>query len=105
MSKHLTPTEVCEALIGKPDVLASICHIDPKAPFGWRQASKGREPGDIPHARHLRALLAHSAARQLGLTAEHLIWGAEAAQIEAILAARAGGIGVEFRPAAQVAAE
>jgi hypothetical protein len=37
----------------------------------------------------MRALLAHSAARGLGLTAEHLLFGAADAEIAAILAARA----------------
>lgn len=88
MSKHLTPTEVCEALIGKPEVLGEICGIDPKAPFGWRHAAKGRRAGDITSAIHQRALLAHSTTHNLGLTADHLIWGAPAEDIEAILAAR-----------------
>lgn len=85
MSKHLTPTEVCEALIGKPAVLAEICEVDPKAPFGWRHRSDSRDAGDVPSARHMRRLLAHSEAHGLGLTAEHLIRGASEAEVQDIL--------------------
>lgn len=88
MSKHLAPIEVVEALIGKPEVIGGICQIDAKAPFGWRHAAKRRTAGDLPYAAHMRALLAHSAARGLGLTADHLIWGATEDEITAILAAR-----------------
>jgi hypothetical protein len=89
MSKHLTPIEVCEALIGKPEVLGEICGIDRKAPFGWRHPAKGRLAGDITSAIHQRALLAHATAHRLGLTAEHLIWGAPEDEIAEILAGRA----------------
>lgn len=102
MSKHRTPMEVCEALIGRPETLAAICGINPKAPYGWRQVSKGRPAGDLPFAAHMRALLAHSALHHLGLTAEHLIWGAPEAEIEAILAGRDAP---DFRHRDQVAAE
>jgi hypothetical protein len=85
MSKHLTPTEVCEALIGKPAVLAEICGVDPKAPFGWRQPSSNRLAGDLPSTPHQRALLAYSEANGLGLTADHLIRGATEAEVQDIL--------------------
>jgi hypothetical protein len=89
MGKHITPTEVVEKLIGKPDVIGKIVGVDGKAPYQWRGARGFRAAGDIPYAAHMRALLAHSATHHLGLTAEHLIWGATEAEIEAILAARA----------------
>ena len=89
MSKHRTPLEVVEALIGKPDVIAAICGVNQKAPYGWRHATDRRDSGDIPYTAHQRLLLAHSAAHQLGLTADHLIWGAPEAEIADILAARA----------------
>ncbi len=88
MSEHLTPIAVCEALIGKPEVIGAVCGIDLKAPFGWRRAAEGRDAGDITSARHMRALLAHSETHGLGLTAGHLIRGAARAEVEAILAAR-----------------
>lgn len=88
MGKHLTPTEVCEQLIGAPQVLGPICGKGEKAAYLWRRASDGRAAGDLPSAIIMRALLAHSATHRLGLTAEHLIWGAEEAEIEAILAER-----------------
>lgn len=88
MSKHLTPAEVVEALIGKPAIVGAILAIHVKTPFGWRRATKFRDAGDITSPVHMRALLAHSAARGLGLTADHLIWGASAEEVAAILAAR-----------------
>lgn len=91
MSKHLTPIEVVEALIGKPEVIGGICRIDPKAAFGWRHAVKRRAAGDLPYVAHMRSLLDFSRPRQLGLTADHLIWGASEEEVAAILAARDGG--------------
>lgn len=94
MSKHHTPLEVCEALIGKPDVIAAICGVNEKAPFGWRRAADRREGGDIPSAVHQRALLAHAVAHGIPLTADHLIWGATDAEIAALR-----GVGVGAAPA------
>lgn len=88
MDNHLTPLEVCQRLIGRKEVIGGVCAVHPKSPYLWARKSTGREAGDIPFASHMRRLLAYSQARQLGLTAEHLIWGAEEAEIEAILAAR-----------------
>ena len=88
MGIHLTPLQVCQRLIGSNELIGEVCGIHPKSPYPWARKSTGREAGDIPHANHMRRLLAHSAARGLGLTAEHLIWGADEAEIEAILAAR-----------------
>jgi hypothetical protein len=89
MSNHLTPFDVCERLIGKPETVAEVSGLHKKSAFPWRHASKWREAGDLPSAKVQRALLAHSDAHRLGLTAEHLIWGADEAKIEAILAERA----------------
>ena len=80
--------DVCERLIGDPRRLAAICGLEVKSAFPWRRASKWRDAGDLPSAKTQRALLAHSAAHRLGLTAEHLIWGASEAEIDAILAER-----------------
>lgn len=88
MSNHLTPLEVCERLIGKPETVAEASGLHKKSAFPWRHASKWREAGDLPSAKIQRALLAHSAAHRLGLTADHLIWGAAEAEIDAILAER-----------------
>lgn len=89
MSKHRTPIAVVEALIGPPEQIGPLLGINDKATYLWRRASGQRDAGDIPAARYMRALLAHSAARGLGLTEAHLIWGAPAAEIEDILARRA----------------
>lgn len=85
MSDHLTPIQVCERMIGPPPVLAGINSYDRTAAYGWRQAAKNRDAGDFPSTRVMRALLAHAAARGIPLRAEHLIWGARAADIEALL--------------------
>lgn len=89
MSKHLTPVAVVEALIGPPETVGPVMGVNGKAAYLWRRASGRRDAGDIPAARHMRSLLAHSAARGLGLTEAHLIWGAPAAEVETILATRA----------------
>lgn len=86
----LTPMQVCERLIGPPEVLGPAIGYGMKAAYHWRRERDGRRPGDMPSAEVMRLLLAHSTAHQLGLTAEHLIWGADEAAIEAILAARTG---------------
>lgn len=41
--------------------------------------------GDMPSARVMRSLLAHAAAKGIPLKPEHLIWGAPAAEVEALL--------------------
>lgn len=96
MSNHLTPFEVCERLIGKPETVAEASGLHKKSAFPWRHASKWREAGDIPSAKVMRSLLSHSTAKELGLTAEHLIWGAPEDEIETILAVRAAGGGPAF---------
>lgn len=90
MSKHLAPIAVVETLIGPPETVGPILGLNDKATYLWRYGSGQRDAGDIPSARHMRRLLAHSAAQGLGLTEAHLIWGAPAAEIEGILAARGG---------------
>lgn len=88
MSYNLTPLDVCKRLIGREDEIAAICGISAKAPYGWGRQTVWRDAGDISSARYQRRLLAHSIRCGLGLTAEHLIRGASAAEIDAILAAR-----------------
>lgn len=93
MSNHLTPLQVCERLVGPLPAIASICGQSQKAAYIWRRGSTLRDAGDIPSARHQRRLLAYGAARGIPLTAEHLIWGADAAEIEALLARATPGQG------------
>lgn len=88
MDSNLTPLEVCERLIAPLKSLGQFCGLGQKAPYSWRFPSEQRRAGDIPPL-HARALLAHSVAHGLGLTADHLIWGAPEDAIAAILAARA----------------
>ena len=80
---HLSPMAVCERVIGTPEQIAAITRCAAKSPYGWRGASLNRDAGDIPSARHMRALLAHAAARRLPLTAEDLIFGCAAEDLEA----------------------
>ncbi len=94
MGKQLTPMKVCEALVGRPETLSQIAGFGPKAAYGWRHGSAWRDAGDVGSARTMRLLLAHAAARGIPLTAEHLIWGADAAEIEALLA-RSNGMAAE----------
>lgn len=87
MSKNLTPSEVVERIIGRPEVIGLAIGIGQKAPYHWRRASKGRAAGDITSASHMRRLLAYAAAHRLPLKPDHLIWGADEAEIIALLAA------------------
>ncbi len=96
MSYNLTPLQVCERLIGPLDRLSAICGLRQKAGYLWRKPAKGRDAGDFPAARHQRRLLAHAAARGIPLTADHLIWGAPADEIDQLVAAAA-------RPAVEAA--
>lgn len=86
---RLTPYEVVERLVGRSEVIGPIVGFDGKTPYRWRYSSKHRDAGDLPSTRVQRALLDHSEAHALGLTAEHLIRGATAPEVEAIIAARA----------------
>ena len=52
----------------------------------WKDASSRRRAGDIPEVSYIRSILRDPRAK--GLTADHLIRGASAAEIDAILAAR-----------------
>ena len=97
MSHDLTPTDVCERLIGPPETIAAIAQVAAKAPYNWRRlGARFRLAGDLPSAVTMRRLLEHSDRHQLGLTADHLIRGASEAEVAAIEAAR---------PMPQVAAE
>lgn len=84
----MTPLQVCERLIGPKPVLATVIGYGEKAPYLWAKSSERREAGNLPSTSIMRALLTHSTANGLGLTADHLIWGAPASDIDAILAAR-----------------
>ncbi len=101
MSSYLTPLEVCERLIGGTTVLAGICGLGPKGPIFWRRQSERREAGDILSI-HARKLLSHARRHRLGLTAEHLLYGAPEAEVQAILAAREPGTQAEAATSAMV---
>lgn len=86
MSHNLTPMQVCERLIGNPETIGRAVGYQGKAAFHWRHERQGRAAGDLPSATVMRRLLAHAAAHQIPLTADHLIWGASEAEIETLLA-------------------
>lgn len=90
MGKHLTPLDVCIRLIGSIEHIGQICELSEKAAYGWKRQSGLHEAMDVRSAGHMRRLLVHSDKRGLGLTAEHLIRGADETDIEAILATRQG---------------
>jgi len=85
MSNHLTPVEVCQKLIGPLPVLEAVVGYAPKSGYVWLSGTKNRDAGDFPTARLMRRLLAHAAAKRIPLTADHLIWGASAEEIAALL--------------------
>lgn len=86
MTDNLTPMQVCERLIGKPEQIAVAVGYDQKSAFPWRRAAKNRAAGHFPSSMIMQRLLAHAAARHIPLTADHLIWGASEAEITALLA-------------------
>jgi len=88
MSKHLTPLTVSERLIGGISDIAAVCGLSEKAPFHWKNAGGHHDAGDIRSTRQQKMLLRYSQEYSLGLTAEHLIFGATEDQVDAILANR-----------------
>jgi hypothetical protein len=86
MSAHLTPSQVCERLFGGPEAVAVAAGLHFKSAFRWRRGSDIRDAGDLPSARVMCQLLVHAAAQGIPLRAEHVIWGASAAEIEALAA-------------------
>lgn len=103
MSDHLTPVQVCERLIGPLPELERIAGYRPKTAYAWLRGSGDRDAGYFPSVRLMQRMLAHAAAKGIPLTADHLVWGAPADEIEALLS-RAPAFATT-RSAAQVAAE
>lgn len=89
--------------MGSAEAVECICGLRPKSFFVWRRPSLHRDAGDIPSARHMRQLLAHAEARDIPLTAEHLIRGCSADELEALIARAAARPDAD--PQARVAAE
>lgn len=81
----LNPMQVLERLIGKPDAISVAAGLQPKAAYNWRHANGDRRAGDIPSAAHMRALLDWARANGVPLTPAHLIYGAGAAEIDALV--------------------
>ncbi|MGS4947406.1 hypothetical protein ACVDG3_18160 [Meridianimarinicoccus sp. RP-17] len=87
MSSHLTPFEVTIRLFGSSEEVSSIAGLHRKSGYAWHAASKWRDAGDLPSTRVMRALLAEARARGIPLEHRHLIEGAPAAEIDALLGA------------------
>lgn len=88
MSTHLTPLEVCERMIAPLKDLGRLIGLQEKAAYKWRHASKWRGAGDMPPDAN-RKLLAYAEEKGIPLTADHLVRGADLAEIEALMSDRA----------------
>lgn len=84
MSSHLTPLEVCARMIAPVKDLGELMGMHAKSAYAWRRGSDYREPGDMP-PRVNRKMLKYAKAKAIPLKAEHLIWGADRDEIEALL--------------------
>lgn len=89
METKLTPNDVVRTIFGGPDNVAAIIGIGTPQIYRWASGGRDRDQGDLTSPRHMRTLLTYSRQHNLGLTADHLIFGADQAEIDAILAARA----------------
>lgn len=87
MSKHLTPLEVVERLIAPRKILGSVLGYKDKAAYNWVNGSKWRQPGDMPPEANRRALQ-YAQQKAIPLTADHLIFGAKADEIDRLLERR-----------------
>lgn len=106
---YLTPLDVVECLVAEMRQLGRIVGTHPKSPYGWRRGSSWRDDGDMPPPVN-RRVLAYAARHDLPLTAEHLIWGGEWSEIEALARSIGRAMPVHLRekyfpPHAKVAAE
>ena len=95
MSSHLTPAAAAFRALGSYRRTAQVVGLSPKTMFGWLRPSKGRLAGDIPSSEHIRKLLLHARANGIPLTAEHLIFGCDAEELAALLAASRADIAAE----------
>ncbi|OLS43049.1 hypothetical protein BV509_00910 [Rhodovulum sulfidophilum] len=77
---------MAERIIGSVEDISVLCGYHRKSAYLWRNPSEWRDAGDFPSARIMRRLLDYAAEKGLPLTADHLIRGASAEEIEALLA-------------------
>lgn len=69
--------------------MSDVCGIGINQVYRMKHGGRDRDPGDLTSPRHMRTLLTYSREHNLGLTAEHLIFGATQDEVDQILAARA----------------
>lgn len=90
MNAPVTPTGVAIALLGTYREVARACGLSDTVIHNWARPSAHRDAGDIPSARHQRAILA--ACERLGLPSERvalvLIRGASPAELAELVALR-----------------
>ena len=77
---HLTPLQVCEALIAPLPELEALLGYKPKAGYTYRRAGMGRAAGDLTPI-IMRRLLGHARQRGIAITERHMIWGASAEEV------------------------
>lgn len=71
-------------------MIAPVAHLgavlgrNDKAAYAWQSASKWRDAGDMP-SRVNRDVLRYARRNGIPLTADHLIWGADEAEIAALI--------------------
>lgn len=83
MSDHLTPLQVCEAVIGPLPVLERIAGKRPKAGYAWRREAHNRRSGDLtPDA--MRRIWRHVERNKLPIKPEWLIAGAPRSEVDAV---------------------
>lgn len=105
MSYHLTPLEVVECLVAPLRDLHKFAPCHPKSPYKWRFPAMSRDAGDLP-PRINRALLRWAQKNAAPLTADHLIFGADHAEVQRLCAQMGRDMPAHLKtPRRQVAAE
>lgn len=85
MSDNTTPVEVLVALLGRVDDLGAAIGLDRKAGYVWRRPAARRKAGDLPSVDVVKKFKAYSDQHGLGLTLDHLIYGADQAELDRLL--------------------
>lgn len=76
MKQHLSPVDVCVALLGSVPAVGEAAGLRGKSAFPWRRPSNFRDAGDLPSVRVLRKIHGELVARDLPVKLEWLVYGA-----------------------------